>query len=390
MRVLLTGARAPATLELARAFHRSGHEVFVADSFRAHLLRGSRAVRRSYLVPAPRADRDARGFAEGLRDVIRREAIECLIPTCEEVFHVARRLDVLSPQTRVLCMPIDRLERLHDKHAFARATEAAGVAIPETQQVTTRVALEAVVRARGASIVLKPSFSRFASQAIVSPAPSDLVRVREVSEAVPWVVQERLRGQPIATLSVAHEGRLTLHAAYAIGVTAGPRSGEGSAILFRPHRDPRLRAWVEAFVLRERFTGQVAFDFFDVPERGLLAIECNPRATSGVHLFRGDARLSAAYLDPTAPLAEPSEDASAMLALPMMLYGPRHLGGGFLRAFRSARDVAWDVRDPAPALAQVFTAGELVRRALVHRISPLAASTVDIEWNGPHDPAGGA
>jgi hypothetical protein len=388
MRILLTGARAPATLELARAFHQSGHEVFVADSFRAHLLRGSRAVRRSYLVPAPRADQDARAFAEGLRDVIRKESIELLIPTCEEVFHIARRLDVLAPQTRVLCMPIDSLQALHDKHAFARRTEAAGVAIPKTRQVTSRAELEAAVRSEGASIVIKPSFSRFASQAIVSPTPRDLARVREVSEACPWVIQERLVGQPIATLSVAHEGHLTLHSAYAIHATASDKRGQGSAIHFRPLLDARVRDWVEAFVRRERFTGQVAFDLFDVPERGILAIECNPRATSGVHLFRGDARMARSYIDADAPLAEPHPEAAAMLALPMMLYGPKQLGAEFGEAFRSARDVAWDARDPAAVVAQVFTASELVRRALVHRISPLAASTVDIEWNGPHDIGG--
>jgi hypothetical protein len=386
MRVLLTGARAPVTLELARAFRASGHEVFVADSFGPHLLRGSRAVTRSYRVPAPRLDADARAFAEGLRDVIRREAIELLVPTCEEIFHVARRLDVLAPQTRVLSMPIEALTPLHDKHAFAIRTRAAGIDAPETERVTDRDRLAAIVRDRGRDIVIKPAFSRFASSAIVSPR--DLTRVAEVSERRPWVVQERLRGRPIATFAVAHEGHLTLHAAYALDVTAGPRSGEGSAILFRPLDDPRIEAWVSAFVVRERFTGQVAFDLFDVPSRGILAIECNPRATSGAHLFRGDPRLARAYVDPHAPLAVPHPTASAMLALPMCLYGPRQLGRRFLRTMRASRDVAWDLHDPAASVVQIATAAELVRRAVVHRCSPLEASTIDIEWNGPDDPLG--
>ena len=384
MRVLLTGARAPVTLELARAFHASGHDVFVADSFRAHLLRGSRAVRRSYRVPAPRSDRDARAFAEGLRDVIRRESIELLVPTCEEVFHVARRLDVLAPQTRVFAMPIEALTPLHDKHAFAKRTLAAGVDAPETELVTDREALARIVRERGPEVVLKPAFSRFASNAIVSPR--DLSRVDEISDERGWVVQERLRGTPIATFSIAHEGRLTLHSAYALEVTAGPRSGEGSAILFRPLLDPRVEAWVAAFVVRERFTGQVAFDLFDVPGRGILAIECNPRATSGAHLFRGDPSLPRAYVDPHAPLARPRVSASAMLALPMWLYGPKQLGPAFFSTLRASRDVAWDRHDPAATLVQIATAGELVRRAIVHRCSPLAASTIDFEWNGPRDP----
>ncbi|MGE3631041.1 MAG: hypothetical protein AB7P00_14150 [Sandaracinaceae bacterium] len=383
MRILLTGARAPVTLELARGFFAAGHDVFVADSFGPHLLRGSRAVRRSYRVPAPRADVDARGFAEGLRDVIRKEAIELLVPTCEEVFHVARRLDVLAPQTRVLAMPIERLGPLHDKHAFAERTRAAGVDAPATERVTDPARLAQLVRERGSELVIKPAYSRFASHAIVGPRDA---RVGEVSERRPWVSQERLTGRPIATFSVAHEGRLTLHADYALEVTAGPRAGEGSAILFRPTGDPRVLGWVDAFVRRERFTGQVAFDLFDVLGRGLLAIECNPRATSGAHLFRDDPRMPRAYLDPESPLATPRADASAMLGFPMFLYGPRQLGADFVTTFRRARDVAWDARDPLATLAQIGTAAELVRRAITHRVSPLEASTVDIEWNGPLDP----
>ncbi|MFO0708478.1 MAG: hypothetical protein U0353_01490 [Sandaracinus sp.] len=381
MRILLTGARAPVTLELARAFAASGHEVFAADSFGPHLLRGSRAVTRSYRVPAPRLDPDARAFAEGLRDVIRKEAIELLVPTCEEIFHVARRLDLLAPQTRVLTSPIEVLTPLHDKHAFAMRTRAAGVDAPETELVTDRAHLAALVRERGPHIVLKPAFSRFASNAIVSPR--DLSRVDEVSTRRAWVVQERLRGTPIATFSVAHEGRLTLHSAYALEVTAGPRAGEGSAILFRPLDDPRIERWVSAFVARERFTGQVAFDLFDVPSRGIVAIECNPRATSGAHLFRDDPRLARAYVAPDAPLATPRASASAMLALPMMLYGPRQLGRHFVSTLRRSRDVAWDRRDPLASVVQIATAAELVRRAIAHRCSPLEASTIDIEWNGP-------
>ncbi|MBX7192015.1 MAG: hypothetical protein K1X94_08155 [Sandaracinaceae bacterium] len=386
MRILLTGARAPVTLELARAFAASGHEVFAADSFGPHLLRGSRAVTRSYRVPAPRLDPDARAFAEGLRDVIRKEAIELLVPTCEEIFHVARRLDLLAPQTRVLTSPIEVLTPLHDKHAFAMRTRAAGVDAPETELVTDRAHLAALVRERGPHIVLKPAFSRFASNAIVSPR--DLSRVDEVSTRRAWVVQERLRGTPIATFSVAHEGRLTLHSAYALEVTAGPRAGEGSAILFRPLDDPRIERWVSAFVARERFTGQVAFDLFDVPSRGIVAIECNPRATSGAHLFRDDPRLARAYVAPDAPLATPRASASAMLALPMMLYGPRQLGRHFVSTLRRSRDVAWDRRDPLASVVQIATAAELVRRAIAHRCSPLEASTIDIEWNGPDDVGG--
>ena len=70
-----------------------------------------------------------------------------------------------------------------------------------------------------------------------------------------------------------------------------------------------------------------------------------------------------------------------------MVYGWRALGARqMVRTLMRGRDVGFDLRDPAVLAVQVLTAAELVHRAIRHRTSPLAASTVDIEWNGPRDP----
>ena len=50
--ILLTGGRAPATLELARAFHRAGHTVFMAESLRGHLSQPSNAITKQFCCPA--------------------------------------------------------------------------------------------------------------------------------------------------------------------------------------------------------------------------------------------------------------------------------------------------------------------------------------------------
>jgi short-subunit dehydrogenase involved in D-alanine esterification of teichoic acids len=54
--ILLTGGRAPVTLDLARAFHRAGHTVFMAESLRGHLSQPSNAVKAHFVVPAPRQE----------------------------------------------------------------------------------------------------------------------------------------------------------------------------------------------------------------------------------------------------------------------------------------------------------------------------------------------
>ena len=52
-RVLLTGGRAPATLDLARHLHHAGCEVFVAESVRYPICRGSNSIKELIMVPSP-------------------------------------------------------------------------------------------------------------------------------------------------------------------------------------------------------------------------------------------------------------------------------------------------------------------------------------------------
>ena len=77
--ILLTGGRAPVTLELARLFSGAGHRVFVADSLPHHLCSYSRSVFKNFLVPPPRFD--PTGFIDALVDIIETEKIDLLIPT---------------------------------------------------------------------------------------------------------------------------------------------------------------------------------------------------------------------------------------------------------------------------------------------------------------------
>ena len=104
------------------------------------------------------------------------------------------------------------------------------------------------------------------------------------------------------------------------------------------------RAWVEHFVRTVRFSGQIGFDFIEDVTGQVHAIECNPRATSGIHLFHPGDGLVRALLEPEVLLNEdievtpqPGKD-KAMLALPMLGSGIRQLQGsrGSLRAWRAA------------------------------------------------------
>lgn len=121
----------------------------------------------------------------------------------------------------------------------------------------------------------------------------------------------------------------------------------------------------------------------------LYPIECNPRATSGVHLFRKEDGLQQAIVQSGSPtvILQPQANTKVMLAMPMLGYGlaaDRSWNGldAWLRSFASARDAVFRWNDPLPFLSQIPM---LVQFSLISRnrgISLMEATTADIEWNG--------
>ncbi|MFK8001988.1 MAG: carbamoylphosphate synthase large subunit [Polyangiales bacterium] len=382
--ILLTGGRAAATIELARLFQRGGHRVVVAESFVAPLSDWSRSVDARYRVPRPLQEPAA--FVASLIDIVRREAVDLIVPTCEEVFHVAAARDELSLHCDVYCESRARLRRVHSKFEFAQRAKEAGVAVPPTKRITERNALEELVARRGLNLVLKPEFSRFGTNTLIRPASAAQTRDLKVDDAHAWVAQDFARGTPLCTWAVAHQGELRAYSAYRVTQTAG-----GAAITFEHTPHAGAREWTERFVRHVGFTGQIAFDFIEEPSKDggdgeVIGIECNPRATSGVHLFRDDARMADAFLHAKGEVLAPGKG-RFMLALPMFTHG---LGGvrsweglrSWATSFAASRSVLFDGDDPGPFLLQGLSFAELAGRALAGGVDLLSASTLDIEWNG--------
>ncbi len=380
--ILLTGGRAPATLDLARSFHAQGHTVFLAESLAGSLTAASNAIRATFIVPPPRQQPAA--FVQALAEIIRQQRIALLIPTCEEIFFVAMGREKLAALCTVFTEPIEQLRLLHDKWTFIQTARAMGLAVPETQRIETEADLRSAF-ARWPRLVLKPVYSRFASRTLILPPLSTTFASLCASPTSPWVAQEYLTGQPICTYSVAHAGRLTAHTAYRSDFTAG----QGATIHFQHAEHSASLAWVKRFVEAFGFTGQIAFDFIEEPGAGrtVWAIECNPRATSGIHLLAPAPHFPDAFFDPKMACLFPPAQPTPMLGAAMLLYGlPAALKKQSLsrwwQAFRSGQDVIFRREDARPAFAQWRSLLHFVALGWRHKITPLEASTLDIEWNG--------
>jgi hypothetical protein len=376
MHVLILGARAPACLEWARAFDEAGWIVSVGDSLSQPLSRFSRSVQHFMRLPEPRQNPAA--WIEALATVIETQRIDLLLPTCEEVFYLAYGLKRLAPLCRVLTSEFALLHRLHHKGHFAAMTDGWTLTTPETRLLTDRQALLALAD-EAAQWVFKPAYSRFASQTLICPSAQHLRKVQPTS-AAPWVAQRFIEGREFCSFSVLINGVLHAHSCY----HPSYRVGLGSGIYFQPSAPEPVRRFLEQFGRETNYTGQLGFDFIEDRDGCFHVLECNPRATSGIHLFDNQRRALVSSLStPPERVLEPTPE-PRMIALAMLLLAApqRALSASFWCDYAAARDVIVQKNDFWPLAAQVLSLAEIITRAVSRRSSLLAASTADIEWNG--------
>jgi glutathione synthase/RimK-type ligase-like ATP-grasp enzyme len=381
MNILLTGGRAAATLDLARLLKRAGHRVVMAEHIWWHLSRPSLAIAKDHRLPWPTRDLD--GFAEALVEIIQSEGIDLFIPTCEELFHVARIRDRLPKECRVLVTGIQQLDRVHNKWLFVQQARTHGLDVPVTEEVKDTESLRkraSLALSRGERIVLKPAYSRFSALTVVEPTMSD---IENLSADGAWVVQRFIPGRRICTWAVAHGGRMAAYTAYETLYTLG----QGASVNFEHLEHPAAEEWTSRFLAGESFTGQIGLDLIEASDGRVYGIEANPRITSGMHLFSHLPKLAEALWNPKMDVLKPVGGPPAMLGVSMVL----HLLGqvrtweafrAWWSVFSRSREVVYSIRDPLPMFWRYLWLGGLLLRARSVGLPPQQAISIDMEWNG--------
>ena len=377
-RVLITGARAPAALELARSFRAAGFEPHLADSVGARMATASKAPAAVHRHAPPR--QDPQGFRSDLKRLAESLDPVFVIPTCEEVFHLAGAAPAVGLAGKVFAPDLERLRVLHRKSAFADLCERLGLHAPRTRRVES--ASEIIPFAEHAdALVFKPDWSRFGDRARVRPRLHDLARVRP-SPSEPWCVQDYVAGEEVCFYAVARRGRLVAFAAY----RPRWRTRGGASFAFEPIEPALARKLAEpAAVIADKAvgTGQFACDAIVDSGGRVWLIECNPRSTSGVHLF-AESALAHAMAAGTPAEATPG---LRYLGPAMGLMGlPAALASGKLDAWRTdlreGREVIGAPADGGPLWGALADAAMFQLAAFANGRSLTAQMTADIAWNG--------
>ncbi|MEO0320021.1 MAG: ATP-grasp domain-containing protein [Pseudomonadota bacterium] len=372
--VLLTLGRLPKALELARALNGAGARVIVTDPFARHLCWPSRAVAKSICVPAPATD--PAGYRDALLTVIRTENIDLVVPISEEALHTTLLAPHLPNGVWLFGPDHETLRRLHDKLSFNRAAQAAGLHVPETHNAHTSAAR---TLASDGDYILKPahgcSGQGFSQHPRGTAIPDD-------GHYANHVAQDYVDGRHVSVQAIAHGGQLTGCVAYEGLIFAG----SVATFFDRVVDEPALEPWVQLFVRYHDYSGFVAFDFI-IDARGPMAIECNPRLTSGVHFFDPN-DMAACVLDPATPrtvrLKAQRRFQEGHTSL-TEAYGDFVRPRTFLRHLKTmagAKDVLFSAQDPLPFLLMTPMSWDLLKQVIFDGRSFGEAATHDIEWQG--------
>ncbi|HEY4832089.1 MAG TPA: ATP-grasp domain-containing protein, partial [Waddliaceae bacterium] len=312
-RVLLTGARTLCTLELSRQLHASGHEVIAADTSLWHPIRFSHSISKLIMVPSPRFAEEE--FIQSLLQIIKDEKIDLLIPLWEEAIYMSRHLHRFPSSCKVFCSSFETILTLHNKWLFIRQLEALGFKIPHTRLINSRQELEMIDF--NFPYILKACYSRAARKIVkvFSTQKPDI----EIEASNPWIAQEYISGPQHCSYSICYQGHILAHSVYPVDYTLDG----SSCIVFQAIDHPKNFEWVSRFVRAINYTGQISFDFIEDSNHNLYAIECNPRSTSGLHLFLPQDHIDKAFLNTTDSTIFARPGTRQQVAMGMILYGWR-------------------------------------------------------------------
>ncbi|RPB26734.1 hypothetical protein L211DRAFT_775093, partial [Terfezia boudieri ATCC MYA-4762] len=329
LNILLTNGRFPVSIDLARQFTRAGHAVYVVDPMHYHVCRFSNSVRKSWWVPTPHVD--GRGYVEGVLRAMEEGIggsgrIDLVVPMHEEIFYLAEAYtsdsdppplnstSLSALRTRLLAPPFPTLIMLHNKHTFSLFLRSLRLDHPLFRLIPSKSHLLPLLDGTSAlhptnpraSFALKPVFGRACSNVYhLHPLPATPSHEKanqkcldeiDITPDNHYLAQEWVEGERFCTYAVVRGGRVL-----ALGVYPVRDTIDGSScVYFEAVENPRVKAYVERIVEGLGDVGglgwQMALDI--VVEAGpggrVMAIECNPRATSGIHLFSGTARLAEA------------------------------------------------------------------------------------------------
>lgn len=385
-KVFVSSSRMPFAVQEIRKLGETGHEVYAADTFAMAAGSYSRHVKKSLLTPAPTDG--ARAYVDAVASLVAEHGIERLIPTFEEGFYLARYRERLPDGVELFTAPFDTIARLHNKAAFAELCAELEVPVASFVIAHDRAELSAAIREFGDGFFARPAWSRGGLDLFTNRGP--LAGALSLDDCTPtrgnpWLVQPFLAGEDRCSFAIAQHGRLVAHVAYVHPQTIDNAGG----IVFESITDDEMTEVCRRVVEATGYHGQLAFDFIR-GQAGLIALECNPRATAGVAMMSaGEFAAAIGEHPPRQPVQVASGRRRKISAaiVRQMVVDWRSIPEAVRALVRGGEDLYGTFDDPLPALFQLLSYVHVLRYRAKHaqpskRSKLMAAYLHDLRWDG--------
>lgn len=292
MNILITWARSYVARSMMKlSSFQEDITLFLGDTHAYWLWFRSKIPHQKVIFPSPQNNFQC--FKKYIIECTRKFSIERIYPTCEEVFYFAMiRQELQVLWCEVVASDIDTLNLLHSKYAcmkYLTTLNLSCIQVPETHHSTNTAQLHSFLNASNQKVIIKHEYSRFASK-IYTNFKSDYFLSSDecvVTESNPVVIQSYISWSPLCCFAWYHHGVLSTHITYKNILTYKWWAGTAIEHANKPAIEEFLiLIWKDLWL-----HGPISFDFIE-NDQLISVIECNPRVTSGIHLYDEDESLS--------------------------------------------------------------------------------------------------
>lgn len=328
MKILITGARSFVAYSLIRLAKLQNCEIYIADSQKKNICFTSKIAMKKFIFPSPK--NDFLNFKKEIIDFCKKEKIQKIFPTCEEVFYFSKiKTDLQEIGTDVFCDDFDKLLLLHSKNDFIKFCEDLPIKTPKTTKITEIEELEWYKNV-SEKMIFKYEFSRFANYVFVNFDDKNFKNIKKLQKLEGnMVAQEFINWEKYCSFWVAKDGKLCSNIIYDVKFSYK----WGSATFFWNIFNEKIHYFVEKIVEKLNFTGFISFDYI-VTENEIFVIECNPRVTSGIHLFDNNNILAKLIFANFSEKFFPKDNIYKTFILPNLCFN-------FLKSWKDKKALSW-------------------------------------------------
>lgn len=357
-RILVTGSNLFFTARLIHDLGKQGVSVTAADSSWCSAGKWSRAVSRRITLPSLKTD--PAGFLAGIREELKRQHYDLLLPTFEEALLLAEYQHELALLTKVMLPPFQTMYRLHDKRQLHRFCQQLRIPTPKTGTITGPEDLNAIAEDIGFPAVLKlPTSNNSVGRMFCNDARElrrhfdHLVALHDSHTADLPFLQKKIDGDLICTLGYSFRGAKLAEVAYRTG-RMFPEAG-GTTVHRQSIRHEEIERITDRIITHTKWSGFLGFDFLVERATGIpYLIDANVRANPAIQLgFMSGVDWSRVILDlvagrePQVQTALPGINVhNLLLDISWLIEGLMPRSGGWLQMPKRIREFlqpGWEV-----------------------------------------------